>query len=152
MKKNLFRRVSLFGAVVVVAAVAAFLPAGPVPAQDAKAAAKTNGPAALDGMPALVLSNALSHTLAAKGRTGRLGGIGRVRPPAAVSGRLAVAGAIARGAGAVFDALRPGRGGQGARFLHAVWRRHQRSGRQGNGTGHAVRRDGYRRHQSAGPL
>jgi thiol-disulfide isomerase/thioredoxin len=66
MKKNLFRRVALFGAVAVVAAVAAFLPAGPAPAQDAKAEAKTNGPAALDGKSALAMSNALSHTLAAK--------------------------------------------------------------------------------------
>ncbi len=66
MKKNLFRRIALFGAVAVVAAVAAFLPAGPAPAQDAKTEAKTNNPAAMDAKAAPAITNALSHTLAAK--------------------------------------------------------------------------------------
>jgi peroxiredoxin len=66
MKNNLFRRIALFGAVAAVAAVAAFLPAGPAPAQDTKTEAKTNSPAAMDAKPALAITNALSHTLAAK--------------------------------------------------------------------------------------
>ena len=56
----------MFGAVAVVAAVAAFLPAGPAPAQDAKAETKTNNPAGMDAKAALAITNALSHTLAAK--------------------------------------------------------------------------------------
>jgi len=66
MKKNLFRRIALFGAVAVVVALAAFLPAGPAPAQDAKTEAKTNSAAAPGGKVPQSISNALAHTLAAK--------------------------------------------------------------------------------------
>jgi thiol-disulfide isomerase/thioredoxin len=66
MKKNLFRRTALFGAVAVVALMAAFLPAGPAPAQDAKTEAKTNAP--VGAGPALpgVKLDLLAHTLSAK--------------------------------------------------------------------------------------
>jgi len=70
MKKNLFRRIALFGVVAAVAAVAALLPAGPAPAQDAKTEAKTNSPPAMDGKAAAIMTNALSHTLAAKDAPG----------------------------------------------------------------------------------
>ncbi len=66
MKKNLFRRIALFGAVAVVVALAAFLPAGPAPAQDAKTEANTNSAAAPGGKLPQSISNALAHTLAAK--------------------------------------------------------------------------------------
>ncbi|MGA2555711.1 MAG: TlpA disulfide reductase family protein [Verrucomicrobiota bacterium] len=66
MKKNLFRRIALFGAVAVGVALAAFLPAGPAPAQDAKTGANTNRAAAPGGKVPQSISNALAHTLAAK--------------------------------------------------------------------------------------
>ena len=64
MKKNLFRRIALFGAVAVVALMAALLPAGPgpAPATAPKSLAATNVAAATN-VPA---SGPLSPTLAAK--------------------------------------------------------------------------------------
>jgi len=66
MKKNLFRRMALFGAVAVVAWLAAFLPAGPAPAQDAKTEARTNAPGGAGAGLAGAKPDLLSHTLAAK--------------------------------------------------------------------------------------
>ena len=66
MKKNLFRRIALFGAVAVVAWLAAFLPAGPAPAQDAKTEAATNAPVGVGAGPGVAKPDLLSHTLAAK--------------------------------------------------------------------------------------
>ena len=68
MKKNLFRRIALCGTVAVAALMAALLPAGPGPSQDAKTAGKTNAAVAAGaGIAALnTNTNALSHTLAAK--------------------------------------------------------------------------------------
>jgi hypothetical protein len=69
MKKNLFRRIALFGAVAVVVSVAALLPAGPGPAPvpDAKSPATTNGPAPTNAPAATntPASGPLAHTLAA---------------------------------------------------------------------------------------
>jgi thiol-disulfide isomerase/thioredoxin len=66
MKKNLFRRIALGGAVAVVALTAALLPAGPGPAPAAATGGKTNAAVAAGGGTAAANSNALSHTLAAK--------------------------------------------------------------------------------------
>jgi len=66
MKKNLFRRMALFGAVAVVAWLAAFLPAGPAPAQDAKTEARTNAPVGAGAGLAGAKPDLLSHTLTAK--------------------------------------------------------------------------------------
>lgn len=65
MKKSWFQRVALFCAVAVVALMAAFLPAGPAPAQDAKTGAGPINPFAPAGGAPPVNTNALSHTLAA---------------------------------------------------------------------------------------
>jgi thiol-disulfide isomerase/thioredoxin len=69
MKKNLFRRIALFGAVAVVVSVAALLPAGPGPAPvpDAKSPVATNGPAPTNAHAATntPASGPLAHTLAA---------------------------------------------------------------------------------------
>ena len=64
MKKNLFRRIALFGAVAVIALMAALLPAGPgpAPAPAAKPPGTTNSATATN----LAASAALAHTLAAK--------------------------------------------------------------------------------------
>ncbi len=66
MKKNMLRRIALFGEVAVVALLAAFLPAGPAPAQDARTAAKTNGPVGAGAGLGEAKQDLLSHTLAAK--------------------------------------------------------------------------------------
>ena len=62
MNKNLFRRIALFGAVTVVALMAAFLPAGAPPPQAATPAGTTNSAVAAGGGA----GSALAHTLAAK--------------------------------------------------------------------------------------
>ena len=66
MKKNLFRRLALGGAVAAVALMAALLPAGPGPAQNPATGGKTNAAAAGGGAMAAATGSALSHTLAAK--------------------------------------------------------------------------------------
>jgi len=66
MKNNLFRRIALCGTVAVVVLMAALLPAGPGPTQDARTGGKTNAAVAPGAGMAAPNTNALSHTLAAK--------------------------------------------------------------------------------------
>jgi len=66
MKKNLFRRIALFGAVAVVALMAALLPAGPGPAPVPAPVAQPSGTNANPFAPIAAASTALSPTLAAK--------------------------------------------------------------------------------------
>jgi peroxiredoxin len=66
MKKNLFRRIALWGAVAAVALMAALLPAGLGPPQGAQTGGKTNTAVAAGAGMAALNTNALTHTLAAK--------------------------------------------------------------------------------------